>query len=242
MARRLIGLDVGTNAVTVAEVTPGTRRASTCSVRSRCRARRCAKARSPTTRARHRRRRASARRGRPEEGAGARRSRQPACRRAPGRDAGDVARRARRARCSSRPPSSSRSRSTTPCSTSRSSGHGDRAEDGEPRCTCCSPRRTKRRSCAPRRRGRGRRAQVAAVDLIPLALHPRAVGARRRRASEPTRAAAPKASCRSVAASPRSPCTKSASRASSACSAPVAASSPTRSRPSSNSRRRPPRR
>ena len=36
MARRLIGLDIGTNAVTIAEVTRrATRRASTCSRRSR---------------------------------------------------------------------------------------------------------------------------------------------------------------------------------------------------------------
>ena len=49
MARRLIGLDIGTNAVTSPRSPPATRRASTCSRRSRCGARPCAKARSPTT-------------------------------------------------------------------------------------------------------------------------------------------------------------------------------------------------
>ena len=50
MARRLIGLDVGTNAVTVAGGRAGgTRRASTSSARSRSRATRCVKAKWSTT-------------------------------------------------------------------------------------------------------------------------------------------------------------------------------------------------
>ena len=92
--------------------------------------------------------------------------------------------------------------------------------------------------------------QVAAVDLVPLALIRALAGAARDRAlvgaavgagttpptapaalrSPSAAAAAPRASCRSAAASPRSRCTSWACPGSCACSAPVDASSPTRSR------------
>ncbi len=68
MARRLIGLDIGTNAVTVAEVRPGEPPRLDMFGQVALGARDDARRRGRRRRGRHRRRRAAARRGRPEEG------------------------------------------------------------------------------------------------------------------------------------------------------------------------------
>ena len=106
------------------------------------------------------------------------------------------------------------------------------------RCRCCSRPRTKRRSCGSSsaveagglagRRGRPHPARADPCARPSGRRRMVAGGGRRRRGRRS--ASAPKASCRSVAASRRSPCTKTASRSSCACSAAAAASSPTRSR------------
>ena len=261
MARRLIGLDIGTNAVTVAEVRAGEPPrldmfGQVALGRETMREGEVADDAAVTE---------AVGRLREEVGlkkaAGAPRAREPARRRAPDRDAADVARGAReRAAVPGRGahPDPARRRGAR---LRDPRARRARATAASRACRCCSPRCRKRRCCGSsprskpvacrsprsisfrsrssvrsraRPRARARRAPVARNDLDD--------GAEAASGHGRQQCPAPKASSRSVAASPRSRCTRSACRASYACSAPAAASSPTRSRTSSTCRPKPRRR
>ena len=172
----------------------------------------------------------------PQEGAGARRRRQPAwCSCAP-----STCRRCRRttspAPCGSRPRSSSRSRSTTRSSTSRCSSRcrrpsavGD-ASAGPADVAGAARGGAQGPDPQPRRRGPGRRASRS-----PRSTSCRSRWCARSAAGSPTTAAASRPSSASAAASPSSSCTRPACRASCASSDRAAARSPTRSRATSSS-------
>ena len=199
MARRLIGLDIGTNAVTIAEVTAGDPPRLDMFASGRARARDHARRRGRRRGRGHRSGRPPARRGRPEEGAGTRRHREPARRRPPGRDAADDARRAHeRAAVPGRRAHPDPDR-----------GRGPRLRDPRHRragrraasraCRCCSPRRTRRpcsgssprsrpvasrsgRSTSSRSRSSAARARRPISRWCGAGVDPARPGERRRRA------------------------------------------------------------
>ena len=218
MARRLIGLDVGTNAVTIAEVTPGTPPRLDMFAQVALPREAMREGEVDDEAAVSRRGRPFAHRSRVEEGGGACRHRQPPGRGAAGRDAADDARRvgqrvavpggrpdsdlARRRGARLRDPSAEPERGTTTARAAKAAKAASR------RCTSCSRPRKKRWSCAWSAAVEAGGLQVAAVDLIPFALtralaRPLGVGGTgcrewRRRRARRNRRWAPKASCRSV--------------------------------------------
>ena len=154
MARRLIGLDIGTNAVTVAEVRPGDPPrldmfGQVALGRETMREGEVADDAAVTEAVGRLREEVGL-----KKGGRAPRAREPARGRPPDRDAADDARRARERAAVPGRASSSRSRSTTRCSTSRSSGPRARATAASRACTCCSPRCRKRRCCGSSPRSR----------------------------------------------------------------------------------------
>ena len=240
MARRLIGLDIGTNAVTIAEVTAGTPPrldmfAQVALPRDAMREGEVADEAAITD---------AVARLRTEVGLkkvpGARGHRQPARCRAPGRDAGHDARRVdeRVAVPGGRPhPDPDRRRGPRlrdPRDLHAGSRFGCRTDDaGVARRRVRGDRRQARLRDRGRR-PRGRRGRPHSARPHPGSGPPRdssrwppAPRAESSLDEHPAR----RASCRSVVASPRSRCTRTASRSSCVCSAAVGVSSPTRSPP-----------
>ena len=190
VARRLIGLDIGTNAVRVVELEPAaSSRASRRSARSRCRPTRCARARSSTRAAvtaaiQRLWKELSLRKGEVRVGVASPRV-LVRTRRPPGHVGG----RTSPARCASRPRSSSRSRSRTRSSTSRCSSSSRSAEPGRrrhaARADAADParRRPPGHGREPGRRGPGRRPHRRRRRPRPARAHPgdRAAGRGQRR-------------------------------------------------------------